>query len=121
SIIGSSLKEFVEKEIIKEEITINASNEKVWEVLLDSGKVNSWANAFSEGAHVETTWNQGAAVVWKDAAGDIGARGVVKEKIPASLLKVVYYDEIDAAETTPLGEYYESYALFSVEGKTQLK
>lgn len=121
SIIGTSLKEFVEKDIIKKEITINAAKEKVWDILLNKDAVKSWVSAFGEGTYVDTTWQKGTEVLWKDKEGNVGAKGIIEKNIPASLLKVAFYDEIETKENTPLGEYYESYALLPLDDKTLLK
>lgn len=121
AIIGTSLREFVEKNMIKREVTINAAKEKVWDILLDKEAVKTWVSAFSEGTYVETTWQKGTEVLWKDKEGDIGAKGIVEKVIPGSVLRVAFYDEVNASEGTPLGEYYESFVLIPMEGKTQLQ
>ncbi len=121
AIIGTSLREFVEKDVIRRGITINADREKVWEILLDKDAVKSWIAAFGEGTHVDTTWQKGAEVLWKDKEGNVGAKGIVAENITGRLLKVAFFDEIETKKDTPLGEYYESFTLTTVGGKTQLK
>src|SRR5690606_14685401 len=121
SIIGISLREFVEKDFINREITINAEKEKVWEILLDKNAVKSWVAAFGEGTWVDTTWRKGTEVLWKDINGSVGAKGLVQENIPGSLLKALFYDEIETTPETPLGDYFESYALTQEGENTRLR
>ena len=47
--------------IAKAEITINASTEKVWSALTDSGKINK----YMFGTTVISDWKAGSKIIWK--------------------------------------------------------
>ncbi|CAN5581140.1 hypothetical protein BH23BAC1_BH23BAC1_46440 [soil metagenome] len=117
-IIGTSLKEFVEKDTIKKSIEINAPADKVWEILVNHDYIRKWASAFGEGTFVEADRTPGSEVLWKDNSGEAGAKGRVEKNKYASLLKVGYYDDVNADASTPTGEYTETYDLNSQNGKT---
>lgn len=119
-IIGSMLPAFVERAALKKMITIKASAEKVWHVLMKPDLIKQWATAFSEGTYVETDWKTGSPVVWKDKEGDIGARGIVVINNPNTLLKVDFYDDVNAKPSSATGEYSETYVLQPANDKTEL-
>ena len=120
-IIGTSLKEVVETMMVYSSIEINSSPEKVWEILVDHEKLKHWATAFSEGTTVESNWNVGSEVVWKDGEGNTGAKGVVQEFNPGKKLLLRYYDDVNAAPGTSLCNYSEKYFLDSYNGNSILR
>lgn len=119
-IIGVHLPAFVEKGTLKKQITIKAPAEKVWNTLTNIELVKQWATAFFQGTYVETDWKIGSPVVWK-THGTVGASGVVVINTPHSLLKVDYYDDVNARPPsgTP-GDYAETFILQPADGKTAL-
>lgn len=119
-IVGTLLKNFVEKDTIKKTVEVQAPPAKVWDVLLEPSSIKEWAKAFSEGTHVETTWQPGSEVVWKDGGGNVGAKGVVVLHDRPSMLKVAFYDDVHAGPPAPTGEYTEIYALAEKDGRTLL-
>ncbi len=46
----------------KKEISIKASNQKVWEVLLNDDTYRKWTAAFTEGSYFEGTWEEGSTM-----------------------------------------------------------
>ena len=110
----------MDKQTIHKTVLVTASASKVWEVLIDPTLIKQWGNAFSEGTYVETDWSLGSEVVWKDAEGVVGAKGIVEINQKASLLKVAFYDEIDSKPPTPTGEYSEIFRLSERGDKTLL-
>lgn len=120
-IIGSLLTSFVERATLKKKVTIKAPAEKVWNVLVSPDLVKQWATAFSEGSYVETDWKKGSSVVWKDKEGAVGASGVVTIHLPNMLLKIDFYDDVNARPPSAApGDYSETYILQPVNGKTEL-
>lgn len=119
-IIGTLLPGFVEYAGITKTVEIDAPKSKVWDVITDTAKVNQWANAFSEGTYVETDWQPGSQVLWKDASGDAGANGRIMANNKDEKLHMQYYDDVNAAADAPLGEYHEIFALNELGGKTVL-
>ncbi|MEN7550614.1 SRPBCC domain-containing protein [Rapidithrix thailandica] len=52
-------------------ITIQASKEKVWKVLLQDETYRIWASVFMEGSYAETDdWKEGSRVLFKSPEGD---------------------------------------------------
>lgn len=117
-IIGSSLKDFVETGTIKKSIEVNASSDKLWDILVNPINTKQWGNEFGEGAYVETDWAKGSEVLWKDKEGNVGAKGIVEINEHASLLKIVFYDDVNSTPPTSTGKYSESYALSEQDGKS---
>lgn len=117
-IIGTLLREFVEKDTINKSIEVNAVTMDVWDVLVKPKYTKQWGNEFGEGTYVETNWKEGAEVLWKDREGNIGAKGIVEINDPATLLKVIFYDDVSSKPPAQTGEYAEIYALSEKDGKT---
>lgn len=107
--INEALPNFVETEIIRKSISINASPVIIWDILLNPD--NQWAMAFGSGSLVKTTWKIGSEVIWTDLEGGIGAYGLVKEHRLKEYLQIDYFDDIEPAEGAQTGEYAEKYKL----------
>lgn len=116
SILGDSLKNYVETDIIKKSLSISASAEVIWDILLTPN--HQWGKAFGGGAFVQTDWNPGSEVIWKDSEGNLGARGVVKVHRKNEYLQVNMYDDINSPEGSETGEYAEKYSVTKNEGST---
>lgn len=115
TILGDSLRNFVETEPFARSVTIRAGLESVWDLILHPNGL--WGNAFGDGAMVDgaivrdTSWEVGAPVVWTDTQGNIGANGVVTANRQQALLEVSFYDDIEPAPDAALGEYTERFRL----------
>lgn len=119
-ITGTSLRNFVEKDIFTKSIQINASLKEIWDVILHPN--HEWAKAFGSGALAETDWKQGSKIIWKDLEGNIGANGIIEILDPEKHLQLHYYDDLDPNTDTPLGEYYEHFRLTpQTDGSVLLK
>jgi len=105
---------------IKVHRKIHSPVAKVWEVLIDPSYVQQWASSFSEGTWMEADWRKGGLVVWKDAQGNIGAKGLVLAFERNTLLEVGFFDDVQGDSKTAVGQYKESYTLESTEDKTLL-
>lgn len=109
----------METGIIKKKVEINAPSAKVWDILFEPENLKKWAGAFYPGTYADSTWEHGAIVKWF-GGGMLGAKGRVEEASPGSLMLVRYWDDINAAEDSPLGSYVEKYELTESGGKTEL-
>lgn len=119
-IVGTSLLNFVEVSDIMKTIELNVSAEQLWPVLVSVDAVTNWAQAFSGGTVVETDFKSGSPIVWKTAEGEIGAQGVVKERIENKKLVLAYPENGDLSQ--PESEVYnEVYEITEINGKTLLK
>lgn len=109
-LINISLKNHLEQAYIKKIIKISASRKRIWEVLQDPALNIKWAKAFYKGTYVETDWQEGSVISWR-VGKYVGAKGVIKQHIPGSLLKIDYFDDVNMAPPHPTGEYSEVYAV----------
>lgn len=109
AIIGKSIKEFVETGVIQKSVDVKLPVQKLWDFLVNSSNTNQWATAFGEGVYIETSWQEGDEVLWKDKDGNVGAKGVIKVKKSPHDLIVQFYDDINSKAGDPLGEYVEAY------------
>ena len=105
---------------IKKSILINASDDKAWYVLTNTEDIKKWANAFEQGTQVISEWTEGAEVIWKDGSDARLMKGKVEISYPAKMLKVGFYEDLNADTEEELGEYKEHYLLSEEAGKTTL-
>lgn len=111
SILGESLRNFVETDSFTKSIRIRASLKDIWDIVLHPD--NQWGLAFGGGAIVETDWKEGSPVIWRDTENNIGANGRVEVHQPEEYLQVHYYDEVAPKPEATLGDYYEKIRLVS--------
>ncbi|MCX2493461.1 SRPBCC domain-containing protein [Pedobacter sp. PF22-3] len=108
-------------EKIKFKTTINASKEKVWDVLFGVDSYPKWTAVFAEGSQVETDWKKGSRAIFGDGKGN-GMLAVIHENIPYQYLSIKHIGEIKDGEETlhNWGESFENYTLNEKEGQTEL-
>ena len=108
---------FVEKTI---EITAPASN--VWDVLTRHEQTAEWAPEFAGGAqfYIESEWNLGSPVLWKDQNGNVIVEGKVTAREPKTFLRFTVFDV--RGEKPPVTEEDGiNYELTEQSGKTTLR
>ncbi|KQS36413.1 SRPBCC domain-containing protein [Pedobacter sp. Leaf194] len=101
---------------------INASAEKVWEVLLGVSTYPLWTAVFAAGSTVETDWKKGSKAYFSDGKGH-GMVSRIEENIPNQFISIKHLGEFkDGKEdlNKDWGEAFENYTLETVEGKTLL-
>jgi len=102
---------------------INASAEKVWEVLLGVTTYPIWTAVFAAGSTVETDWKKGSKAYFSDGKGH-GMVSRIEENIPNQFISIKHLGEFkDGIEdlNKDWGEAFENYTLETVEGKTLLR
>ena len=111
---------------IKKSVEINASSEKVWNVLILDEYNKEWYSAFSEGTHAETDWKVGSKVVFFDKSKD-GMIGKIIENEPGKSLVIEYdgvimqgLEDYDSEVAKKVKGGQESYILTDVDGATNL-
>lgn len=104
--------------------TINASPQKVWDIITGKDTYSQWTAPFSEGSCVETDWKKGSKALFLDGKGS-GMVSEIVESIPGKFLSIHHLGEVkDGVEdpTTYQGEEWgnalENYTLKEVDGKT---
>jgi uncharacterized protein YndB with AHSA1/START domain len=115
SILGQSLRNFVEKDSFTKSIRINASLKDIWNIVLNPD--NQWGLAFGGGATAETDWKEGSPIIWRDTQNNIGANGIVEAHRPEEYLQLHYYDDVEPKPEATLGDYYEKFTI--VPGKDE--
>lgn len=105
-------------------ITINASPEKVWEVIIGKDTYSKWTAPFAEGSTVETDWKKGSKALFGDGKGN-GMVSTIVESIPGKFLSIKHLGEVKNGVEDPTtyqgeewGEALENYTLKEVDGKT---
>lgn len=109
SILGQSLRNFVEKDGFTKSVRISASLKDIWNVILNPD--NQWGLAFGGGATAETDWKEGSPIIWRDTLNNIGANGIVEVHQPEEHLRLHYYDDVEPKPEATLGNYYEKFSV----------
>jgi hypothetical protein len=107
-------------------ISIEASREKVWDILWDDKTYRQWTSAFTEGSHAESDWKKGSKVLFLDGKGS-GMVSRVAENIPNEYMSFEHLGEILNGEEDLESERvkawagsHENYTLKTVDGHTEL-
>lgn len=74
---------------IEKSILINASKEKLWDVLTLDQYTRDWYSVFSPGSYAFTDWKAGSKVLFLDQSNN-GMAGKIAESIPGKSLVVEY-------------------------------
>ena len=109
SILGQSLRNFVETDSFTKSIRIRASLKTIWDIVLNPD--HQWGLAFGGGATAETDWKGGSPIIWRDTENNICANGIVEVHQPEEYLQLHYYDDLEPKTETALGDYYEKFSI----------
>jgi hypothetical protein len=111
---------------MKKSISIQASKEKVWDVLLNDKYTRIWYAEFSEGTHAETDWKEGSKVVFSDNTKS-GLIGTIITNKANEMLSVEYHgvlengkEEYGNAGAEAMKGFIETYRLSEKSGSTHL-
>jgi len=109
-------------ETLSFEIEINATPEKVWDVLWGEITYRQWTTAFTEGSFYQGTLEEGTIVKFFDPKNN-GMYSRVEKNIPHEEMKFLHLGEIYDGVESPQdwGEATESYILEENEDGTKLK
>ncbi len=106
--------------------TINASRDKVWDILWNEDNYRQWTSVFAEGSSVETDWNEGSKVLFVDGKGN-GMVSMIAVKRPVEYMSFKHLGFImDGVEDTtsekvkPWVGAMENYTLRQNDEKTEL-
>jgi len=111
---------------IKKSILIQASGEKIWDVLTLDRYTRDWYSVFSPGSYAVTDWKPGSKVLFLDQSNN-GMVATVAESIPGKSLIVEYTgvvyngkEDTVSAEAQQYKGGRESYRLTEEQGATRL-
>jgi uncharacterized protein YndB with AHSA1/START domain len=117
----------METKNVHKTITINATPQKVWQILLESPYIEEWYTEFGEGLKMETNWSQGSTyrVVGNDGWG---MTGKIAENTPNKTLSIEYTgivngnkDDFDSPEAKQWNGNRETYRLSETDEGTKLE
>lgn len=104
---------------------INASPEKVWEVLLGKDTYPIWTAGFAEGSNVKTDWKKGSKAIFGDGKGN-GMVSEIAENIPNKFLSIRHLgdlidgkEDLDSEAVKEWAGAHENYTLTEVDGQTE--
>ena len=83
-------------------IQINATPEKVWDVLFTQDNYKKWASAMNEGTYFEGTWEEGTIMKFLDPKNN-GMYNLVEKNIPNKQLSMKHLGWILEGELSPQG------------------
>ena len=106
-------------------ITIDASPEKIWDIIIGKDTYPVWTSVFSEGSTVETDWKKGSKAIFGDGSGS-GMIAYIEEHDPNRFLSIKHVGMInDGVEDTTSDKVkewagaHEDYTLTPIDGKTE--
>ena len=111
---------------LKFSIQINASREKVWNVLWDDDTYRKWTSVFDEGSYAVSDWKEGSKVLFLSSNGD-GMYSSIERKIPYELMAIKHNGMVKDGKEQPADEKtkewagaMETYTLTEEAGSTKL-
>src|ERR1700730_9442881 len=109
------------KLFVKKTIEITAPASHVWDVLMKREYTSEWAPAFSGGVDfcIESDWELGSPVLWKDQDGNVIVEGTVTALEPEMLLRFTVFD-VRGEKPPTTEEDGITYTLAERSGKTIL-
>jgi uncharacterized protein YndB with AHSA1/START domain len=107
-------------------IDINASPQKVWDMLFTDANYQKWTAVFCEGSHAVTDWKEGSKALFLDRKGS-GMVGLIDKAIPNEFLAIKGIGEIikgienyDSSSAKMCSDSLEKYTLKNTNAKTLL-
>ena len=107
-------------------ILIEASPEKVWNILWNDSTYPEWTSVFSEGSHAETDWEKGSKVLFLNANNE-GMVSKIADKIPNKFMSIKHVgtikdgiEDLNSEEVKEWEGAFENYTLKAGDGKTEL-
>ena len=111
---------------LEKSTVINASKEKVWEVLFADKYSRIWYALFMEGTHAITDWKLGSKVMFVDNDKN-GLLGKIVANEPYKLLSIEYTGQVlngqedyDSEAAQQMKGGLETYRLSEKDGKVQV-
>jgi uncharacterized protein YndB with AHSA1/START domain len=80
---------------VEKQVDVNASARRVWAILTEKESTIEWASEFSLGGprlHLESNWDYGSPVLWKDQEGAVIVEGTVTAIEPGILLRYTVFN-----------------------------
>lgn len=112
----------MEKEQLTFTIEVNASPQKVWNVLWSESSYQQWTAVFDEGSRAISDWEEGGEILFVNADGN-GMYSKIEKKTTPSEMSFLHLGEIKdgVRRVTEWGNAYERYFLTVKNGGTELR
>ena len=114
-------------ETVHYSVKINASKERVWDILWGDLTYPEWTSVFTEGSAVVTDWKKGSKVLLLSGTDD-GMYSVIEEKIPNEYMSFKHLGMVKEGMELPIDEETkkwsgsrENYSLKETDDMTILK
>ncbi len=114
------------KQKINLSIEINASKEKIWNVLLDDKTYRIWTSVFHPGSYAESDWKEGSKVLFKTPEG----KGLVSKVVIHKPMEIISFEHLgvvkdnmeifDDEEFSSWQGMHETYTVKASRDKTEL-
>jgi len=110
----------------KFEVTINATPERVWQVLWDDNTYRQWTSVFAEGSHAVSDWKKGSKILFLDPQGS-GMVSRIADLVENRYMSFEHLGEVKGGLEDTQSEKvkqwagaFENYTLTPVNGGTHL-
>lgn len=107
-------------------IKINASRQKVWDILWGETTYPQWTAAFTEGSAIETDWKEGSKVLFLDGKG-MGMVSKIETSRPPEFLSFKHLgivkdgvEDLTSKEVLEWSGAEENYTLKEINGHTEV-
>jgi hypothetical protein len=107
-------------------ITINATKEKIWKVMLDDSTYREWSSAFQEGSYAVTDWKEGSKALFLTPEGSGMVSRIVGHR-PNEFLSIKHLgtvkngvEDTDSEKSKEWTNALENYTLREQDGKSTL-
>lgn len=107
-------------------IEINATKERIWDILLGETTYPKWTTVFSEGSKAVTDWQKGSKALFVNAEGD-GMISKIADHIPNEYMSIQHLgmyiggiEDYDSKHVKKWGDAFENYKLSTKDGKSLL-
>jgi len=106
---------------------INASPERVWDVMLGKETYGHWAKAFGEGSYYEGNWDEGSDIKFLGEGGGMGMASRIKESRKPEFVSIEHIGIVsggvvgtESEEAKKWAPAYENYTFVEMDGGTEL-
>jgi hypothetical protein len=111
-------------EKLKFSVLINASREKVWNVLWTDDTYRKWTSVFSPDSQAQSDWKEGSRIHFLDGKRN-GMYALIETRIGNTQMTFKHLGEIkegkEQAPSSDWGDSRESYFLEEKDGMTELR
>jgi Activator of Hsp90 ATPase homolog 1-like protein len=118
-------------EKIRHTIFINASRERVWDVMLAPDTYRQWTAAFTPGSYYKGDWSEGSKILFlgpnPDGSGESGMVSRIRENRPYEFISIEHLgivrngvEDTESAEAKKWAPAYENYTFAEKNGGTEL-